>query len=96
MPPESTVRRWVLDNEDFAAQYARAREAGYQCMADEILEISDDKEGDPSRDRLRVDTRKWLLSKCLPKIYGDKLLHAGADGGAITVELVRFSGASDA
>lgn len=25
------------------------------------------------RDRLRVDTRKWLLSKALPKIYGDKL-----------------------
>lgn len=25
------------------------------------------------RSQLRVDTRKWLLSKCLPKIYGDKL-----------------------
>ena len=23
--------------------------------------------------RLRLDTRKWLLSKALPKIYGDKL-----------------------
>ena len=22
--------------------------------------------------RLMADTRKWLLSKCLPKIYGDK------------------------
>ncbi len=25
------------------------------------------------RSRLRVDTRKWLLSKALPKLYGDKL-----------------------
>lgn len=25
------------------------------------------------RSRLRVDTRKWVLSKVLPKIYGDKL-----------------------
>jgi hypothetical protein len=25
------------------------------------------------RSRLRVDTRKWLLSKALPKIYGDKI-----------------------
>ena len=25
------------------------------------------------RSRLRVDTRKWLASKILPKIYGDKL-----------------------
>jgi hypothetical protein len=25
------------------------------------------------RNRLRVDSRKWLLSKLLPKVYGDKL-----------------------
>jgi hypothetical protein len=25
------------------------------------------------RSRLRVDTRKWFLSKVLPKIYGDKV-----------------------
>lgn len=25
------------------------------------------------RSRLRVDTRKWLLSKALPKVYGDKI-----------------------
>ncbi len=25
------------------------------------------------RSRLRVDTRKWMLSKVLPKIYGDKV-----------------------
>lgn len=26
------------------------------------------------RSRLRVDTRKWLLSKVLPKVYGEKVL----------------------
>ena len=31
------------------------------------------------RSRLRVDTRKWMLSKVLPKIYGDKLA-IGNDG----------------
>lgn len=25
------------------------------------------------RSKLRVDTRKWLLSKALPKVYGDKI-----------------------
>lgn len=25
------------------------------------------------RSRLRLDTRKWLLSKALPKVYGDKI-----------------------
>lgn len=39
------------------------------------------------RNRLRVDTRKWLLSKLAPKKYGDKVLneHTGANGGAIKV-----------
>lgn len=27
-----------------------------------------------ARSRIRVDTRKWLLSKVLPKVFGDKLL----------------------
>ena len=57
------------------------------AMADETLEISDDGTNDwmkdnegykvngehVARSRLRVDTRKWLLSKALPKIFGDKL-----------------------
>lgn len=31
------------------------------------------------RSKLRVDTRKWLLSKCLPKVYGDRIAieHSG-------------------
>lgn len=73
----------------FSAQYARAREIGYHGMADEMVEIADETrldtiEGEEgaedrpdnewiTRSRLRVDTRKWLLSKALPKIYGDKL-----------------------
>jgi hypothetical protein len=28
------------------------------------------------RSRLRVDTRKWLLSKMLPKVYGDTIKHS--------------------
>lgn len=32
-----------------------------------------------SRSRLRVESRKWYLSKVLPKIYGDKIQHEGGD-----------------
>lgn len=92
MPKESTIRRWVMDDrDDFYAQYTRAREIGYQSMADELLEITDCASNDwmlandaenpgwkanldhMNRSRLRVDTRKWLLSKALPKVYGDKI-----------------------
>lgn len=95
MPSERTVRRWAADRESFSPQYAKARESGYQGMADELLEIADDKSGDPARDRLRLDTRKWLLSKALPKVYGDKLQHTGDGGeGPITVQVVKFGEAA--
>lgn len=88
-PAESTVRAWAKDDiEGFSAKYTRAREIGYERLADEILAISDDGTGDTyedadgnvrtdmeriARSRLRVDSRKWMLSKMLPKVYGDKL-----------------------
>ncbi len=56
-------------------------------MADALVDIADDVEGwTDQRSRLRVDTRKWLLSKALPKIYGDKLTHVGEgpDGAIVT------------
>jgi len=35
------------------------------------------------RSRLRADTRKWLLSKMLPKVYGERVTteHTGPNGG---------------
>jgi hypothetical protein len=102
MPTETCVRVWALDDRDgFYLQYARARELGYLSMADELTEISDDDSGDKTTDgngnermdaefvgrsRLKLDTRKWLLSKALPKIYGDKVALTGADGGAVKTE----------
>ena len=46
------------------------------------------------RSRLQVDTRKWLLSKCLPKIYGDRQHHEVETGEKLT-DLIRksFTGA---
>jgi hypothetical protein len=90
-PPESTVRRWYVEDIDgFAAHYAKSREAGWLKMAEELADIADNgendwmKSNDPEnegykfngehyqRSRLRLDTRKWILSKMLPKIYGER------------------------
>lgn len=82
-----TVRTWALDIAEFSTQYTRAREIGYHKMADDLLDVADDGSNDwmegkfgpvfnkeaAERSKLRVDTRKWLLSKALPKLYGDKL-----------------------
>ena len=73
LPSVGTVCRWLAENADFAEQYARAREAQAEFYADEIVSISDGgEEADPTRDRLRVDARKWVASKLLPKKYGDR------------------------
>lgn len=88
MPNKSTVFRWLAANKEFCDQYAHAREAQADSLADEILDISDDGSCDTyvddngntrtdqeviGRSRLRVDARKWLASKMAPKKYGDKV-----------------------
>lgn len=38
-----------------------------------------------SRSKLRVDSRKWVMSKMAPKKYGDKIMqeHSGPDGAPL-------------
>jgi hypothetical protein len=49
------------------------------------------------RSRLRVDARKWIVSKLLPRKYGDRLIneHTGADGGVIAISAVQRHTVSD-
>jgi hypothetical protein len=59
---------------------------------DEIVTIADSAAPeDYNCARLRVDTRKWIASKVLPKVYGDSQLlkHADADGNVLKIELSR-------
>lgn len=96
MPSATTVFRWLANEENatFREQYARAREAQADHMAEEILSIADDGTNDwtvgergqevlnteaVARSRLRVDARKWLAAKLAPKKYGEKIAVGGAD-----------------
>jgi hypothetical protein len=86
MPAESTVRLWATDDRNgFAAQYTRAREAQMDALAEDLLEIADGSDPDVNRARLRVDTRKWLMSKIAPKRFGERKAHelSGPNGGPI-------------
>lgn len=62
--------------------YARACEERATKIFEEIIAISEHTEEDHTpftggnviqRDRLRIDARKWVLSKMNPKKYGEKL-----------------------
>ncbi len=95
MPATVTILRWLRDFESFRIQYARAKAEQAALGVEEMYEISDDGTNDfytdekgkvkvdhenIQRSRLRVDTRKWVASKLLPKLYGDKLdITSGGD-----------------
>ncbi|RZK27891.1 MAG: hypothetical protein EOO63_12425 [Hymenobacter sp.] len=100
MPARSTVYDWLDSNlHGFPDQYARARTRQAETMLDEILEIADDSSQDTtitdfgpkpdtewiSRSKLRVDARKWAMSKLAPKKYGDsKAIDLTSKGQRIT------------
>lgn len=74
--------RMLNEVEGCNERYARARKIYADLMFEEIKEISDHSDQDHTpftgsnviqRDRLRIDARKWILSKLEPKKYGDKL-----------------------
>ena len=89
MPDESTVRAWATKDAAFFAEYERARLVGCHGLADDILRIGDAASDRDSAAAARVqcDNRKWLLSKLLPRTYGDRLTveNTGTAGTVIVV-----------
>ena len=81
----TSMTKWLeLEHKD---DYACAREERYHRLAEQVIEIADDSNGDIRKDengiertdtevvarsRLRVDARKWYVAKMLPRQYGDK------------------------
>lgn len=99
MPSQTTVFRWIGDDDVFRENYARARELQADSFVDEIVNIAD-TEIDPNRARVRIDARKWTAGKLRPKVYGDRVevdLNAkieNEDTGALLAELSRALGVS--
>ena len=87
LPAESTIRLWVDDDrKGFSAKYTRARRFQALHWAEEILTIGDEATREEYQGaRLRVDTRKWLLSKVLPKVYGDRVTLSGDGEAPLTI-----------
>jgi transposase-like protein len=75
---ESSVRQWVRDNrDDFAMRYQTARVLQVEAWSDLIIEIGNRDDLDPQEKRVRIDSLKWLMSRIVPKKWGDRLLVAG-------------------
>ena len=101
MPSKFVILTWLQKHQEFAAQYARAKEAAADRMAEDIVAIADEPvplldngamdSAAVQRNRLRVDARKWVAAKLKPKKYGDASLLKleGGDGGPVRIEVVR-------
>lgn len=80
--------KWLNEDENNAKKYARAAEIRSEMIFEEMLDIADKQDKDVyidadgkertdhnviHRNKLQIDTRKWYLSKIMPKKYGDKV-----------------------
>jgi hypothetical protein len=78
-----SARRWEAEVPEFTRALAAARLEALENMAEELVELSDavEKSGSMAEvqaQRLRIDTRRWVLSKLRPERYGDHLQLTGA------------------
>jgi hypothetical protein len=95
MPHRSSVYDWIEEDEEFARRIARARQLGFDAIAEDGLKIVDDLTEDPASRRVRADYRLKLLAKWDPKRYGDRVghEHSGPGGGPIDTKVeatIRF------
>lgn len=94
-------------DEELSKRYAQAKEAGLDTWADEILEIADDGTNDSyvdengrertdhdvvHRSKLRIDTRKWLLAKLMPRKYGERTVLAGDPEAPLSSPMIIIGG----
>lgn len=86
-PCQDTFFSWLKTYPEFSEQYARAKICQVEFLVDEMLEIADDASEDSflneegrtivngaaiNRAKLKIDTRKWLACKLVPRVYGPK------------------------
>lgn len=104
-PESHTFYKWIDNDESKLLHYVRACKDRADYIFEDILNICDktdddiivDEDGNEitnhnviQRDRLRVDSRKWMLGKMNPKKYGDaSLLKIGdQDGNELKVNAI--------
>lgn len=92
---QSTVMRWAHRNAGFCEQYARACEERLAAFEDKLLDLMEEGHKVAGRGliggnllnavKLEIDTLKWMLSKLMPKKYGDRkaVELTGANGGPV-------------
>jgi hypothetical protein len=87
----NTFYDWLDRDETLPVRFARAREAGFDAIADECFALADEQPelestahgqkrdaGYVAWKRMQIDTRLKLLAKWDPKRYGERIEQAGS------------------
>lgn len=72
--PLTTVYDWL--SRDYAEQYADAQAQRADNFFEELLEIADapcENKVEVMQANMRIETRKWVMSRMNPKKYGNKV-----------------------
>lgn len=75
------MRRWIMESEEWTAQYQRAKKLLAQALAEEAIQIArDSTSSTTAMDRVLIDTLKWAAAKANPGEYGERqtVEHQGA------------------
>lgn len=88
-PAPETWSKWCAEDAELGIRHGRARDAGYDSIAQDCMSIADSNIDDVycaadgeertnsdviQRAKLRVETRLKLLAKWDPRRYGDKMI----------------------
>ena len=101
MPTSTTFYEWIDNDKEKAIHYARAIEARAELKFESIEQ---DYSEEPQRDsetgridsawvqlqRLKIDAKKWELSKLNPKKYGDKIQQEHSGEVKTTTTVIRW------
>ena len=89
MPDRQSIANWMVNDPDFSAKCARAKAIGIDEYVEQTIEIADARmePADVPQAKLRIETRRWLAERMLPKVYGPK---AGLELSGI-VEMSKLS-----
>ena len=92
---------WIREDEIMSKQYARATVERAELMFEDMLDIADKAPkltntkfgttvdtGDIQHKRVKIDTRKWALSKMNPKKYGNIPDGSDDSDNEITITIV--------
>lgn len=97
LPAARTVSDWKKAHASFSADFARARQIGFDAIAYRARQTArgkteadgGDSSGDVQRDKLIIDTDLKLLAKWDPKRYGEKVALVGGGDDDSPIRTVR-------